>query len=128
MGHRVSIIALENLSSRPCLLSGYPTVTLTGSDGRPLTSVKAEQRPGSFLRPGQEPTPVTLPGRAKAYFDLAWTAIPNEAEGQTTCPTANHLRITPPGDNVFVGLRKTFEPCGGKVEVSPLRPVGEPVR
>lgn len=125
MGHRRAILALQNVGTAACTLTGYPAVTLLDARGQALTSVRADPRPGSYFRAGQAPTPVTLQPRDKAFFDLAWTVIPDESEGETTCPTATRIRLTAPNDTSPLTLAQTFTPCGGDVEVSPFRPVAE---
>jgi len=126
MGHRIAIMALRNVGAETCTLTGYPAVTLLDGQGQALTGMRANQRPGSYLRSGQAPTPVTLQPKAKAFFDLAWTVIPNEGEGETTCPTAERIRLTAPDDTAPVSLAQTFTPCGGKFDVSPIRSLAEP--
>ncbi|HYC67496.1 DUF4232 domain-containing protein [Brevundimonas sp.] len=125
MGHRVSIVAVQNLGAQACSLTGYPAVSLQDSRGRTLTTVRSEQRPGSYLRNGEAPTPVELAPQGKAFFDLATTVIPNEAQGETVCPSAARVR-TAPGDTSPVTLSQSFTACGGKIEVSPFRAVAEP--
>lgn len=125
MGHRRAIMALQNVGTAACSLTGYPAVTLLDGRGQALTSVRANRRPGSYFSAGQAPTPVTLRPRDKAFFDLAWTVIPDESEGETTCPTAARIRLTAPDDTSPVALAQTFTPCGGEVDVSPFRPVAE---
>ena len=120
-GNRVRNFSLQNIGSQACSLTGYPGVTLLDGQGRPLTSIRADQSPGSYFRQGQAPTPVTLAPQAKAWFELAWSVIPNEAMGEKTCPSAATLRATAPGDTAVIPLAFAFQPCGGKIRVSPIR-------
>lgn len=126
MGHRVTIVGVQNLGAQACSLTGYPTVTLQDARGRNLTTVRSEQNPGSYLRAGQSPTPVTIQPQAKAFFDVAWTVVPNEAQGETTCPTAARIRAVAPGDTSPANLTQTFTPCGGRIQIGPFRAVAEP--
>lgn len=126
MGNRVSIIGVQNVSAQPCSLTGYPTISVQDARARALTTVRAEQDPGNYFRSGQVPAPVELAPRAKAYFDLAWNVVPNEAQGEKTCPSATKIRMTAPADTAVVTLDQAFTPCGGRVRVSPFRPVAEP--
>ena len=126
MGHRVTIVGIQNLGAQACSLTGYPAVTLQDARDKTLTSVRAEQNPGSYLRTGQAPAPVTLQPQAKAFFDLAWTVVPNEGQGETVCPTAARIRAIAPGDTSPVTLVQSFTPCGGRIQVSPFRAVAEP--
>lgn len=126
MGHRVTIVGVQNVSAQVCSLTGYPTVTLQDASGRSLTTVRSEQNPGSYLRSGQTPAPVTVQPQAKAFFDLAWTVVPNEGQGETACPTAARIRALAPGDTSPTTLSRTFTPCGGRIQVSPFRAAAEP--
>ncbi|MBI2260082.1 MAG: DUF4232 domain-containing protein [Caulobacterales bacterium] len=126
MGHRRAIIGVQNLGAEACTLTGYPSVSLEDAAGRALTTVRTDQHPDSYFRSGQAPTSVELAPRAKAFFDLAWTVMPNEAEGEQVCPSAAGILMAPPGDSSPVTLAQTFTPCGGRIEVSPFRPVAEP--
>lgn len=120
-GNRVRNFSLQNIGSQACSLTGYPGVTLLDGQGRPLTAIRADQSPGSYFRQGQAPTPVTLAPQAKAWFELAWSVVPNEAMGEKTCPSAATLRATAPGDTAVIPLAFAFQPCGGRVRVSPIR-------
>lgn len=126
MGHRVAIVGVQNVGSQACSLTGYPTVTLQDARGRNLTTVRSEQNPGSYLRSGQSPAPVTLQPQGKAFFDVAWTLVPNEAKGETACPSAVRIRATAPGDTSPATLAQAFTPCGGRIQISPFRAVAEP--
>ena len=126
MGHRVTIVGVQNVGAQACSLTGYPTVALQDRQGRDLASVAAEQKPGSYLRAGEAPKPVELAPQAKAFFDLAWTVVPHEDKGEKTCPTAGRIRMTAPGDTSPVSLAQVFTPCGGRIEVSPFRSEAEP--
>ena len=122
MGNRVAVLGIQNTGAQPCSLTGYPTVTLLDSKGQAL-SVRADQNPGNYFRGNTAPTPVELRPQTRAYFDLAWNVVPHEGQGETTCPSAARIRMTVPGDAAAVTLAQTFTPCGGRVRVSPFRPV-----
>ena len=126
MGHRVTIVGVQNLGTQACSLTGYPSVTLQDPRGKTLTTVRSEQNPGSYLRAGQAPAPVTIQPQAKAFFDVAWNVVPNEGQGETVCPTAARIRAVAPGDTSPVTLIQSFTPCGGRIQVSPFRAVAEP--
>lgn len=125
-GNRVTVLSLQNLGAQPCSLTGYPGLTLEGEPTAALGRVRVEQRPGSYFRSGQAPAPVVLAPQAKGYFDLAWNVVPHEGQGETTCPTATRIRVTAPGDTSGLALTMPVTPCGGRVQVSPVRPVVEP--
>lgn len=123
MGNRVAVLSLQNTGAAACSLTGYPSVTLRDGRGRALTAVKAVQEPGNYFSRNATPAPVVLKPQAKAYFDLAWSVVPHEGEGETDCPEAKTIRLTAPGDTALVTLPMTFTPCGSRIGVSPLRPV-----
>ena len=125
-GNRVSILGVQNVGAQACSLTGYPTVVLQDRQGRNLTAIRADQTLGSYFRQGQSPTPVELAPQGKAFFDIAWNVVPNEGNGETTCPSATRIRMTAPGDTSPVSLAQAFTPCGGRIRVSPFRPVAEP--
>lgn len=126
-GNRVSNIGVQNISATACTLTGYPGVVLQDRQGRNLTAIRSEQSPGSYFTAGQAPAPVLLAPQAKAAFELAWNVVPNEAQGQTTCPNVARIRVTAPGDTSAVSMDMAFSPCSSRVRVSPIRsltPVG----
>ena len=125
MGHRVTTLALRNTGPSACTVTGYPSVSLLDGDGKLLTGVRAAQAPGNYFAQGRAPTPVEIRPQQGAWFDLAWSVIPHEDKGETTCPSAKTVRVTAPGAASAIALPLAFTPCGGQVEVSPLRPVAE---
>lgn len=124
-GNRVSAFAVSNLGAQACSLTGYPAVVLQDRQGRELTAIRAEQNPGNYFRTSPNPTPVVLVPQAKAFFDLAWTVVPDASQGQGACPSAVRIRMTAPGDTSSVSLDQSLTPCGGRIRVSPFRPVAD---
>lgn len=124
-GNRVSVLSVSNLGVQACSLNGYPGVVLQDRQGRDLTGIRVEQTPGNYFRTSPNPTPVVLVPQAKAFFDLAWTVVPDASQGQGACPSAVRIRMTAPGDTSPVSLDQTLSPCGGRIRVSPFRPVAE---
>ena len=125
-GNRVAIIGVRNTGTQVCSLTGYPAVTVQDRQNRTLSAIRSETNPGSYLRAGQAPAPVNLAPNAKAFFDIAWNVVPNEAQGQTTCPSVTRVRATVPGDDTAITLSQAFTPCGGRVRISPFRAEAEP--
>lgn len=121
MGNRVQNFSLQNVGASACSLTGYPGVTLLDGKGAAVASVRADQSPGSYFRQGQAPTPVELSSHARAYFEVAWNVIPNEGAGQKVCPEVAGIRIMAPGDSAAISQVFAFQPCGGKIRVSPIR-------
>ena len=122
-GNRVVNIGVQNIGASACSLTGYPTVMLQDRQGRNLTAIRSEQAPGTYFTAGQAPTPVNLAPQARAAFELAWNVVPNEGAGERTCPSARRIRVTAPGDTSPATLDLDFTPCGGRVTVSPIRPL-----
>ena len=122
MGHRLVTLGVQNVGAQACSITGYPTVTLLDGRGRSVTSIKIDQHPGSYLRGGMAPTPVNLAPQAKGYFDLAWTVVPNEGAGEKVCPGVTSIRFVAPGDVSFTTFAQALTPCGGRMDVSPVRP------
>lgn len=125
MGHRVTTLALRNTGPSACTVTGYPAVSLLDGEGKLLTGVRAVPAPGNYFAQGRTPTPVEIRPQQAAWFDLAWSVIPHEDKDETTCPSAKTVRVTAPGAASTIALPLAFTPCGGQVEVSPLRPVAE---
>lgn len=125
-GNRVSVFGVQNVGAQACSLTGYPTVVLQDRQGRNLTAIRSEQTLGNYFRQGQAPAPVELAPQGKAFFDIAWNVVPNEGNGEQACPAATRVRMTAPGDTSPVSLTQTLTPCGGRIRVSPFRPVAEP--
>ncbi|KPF83452.1 hypothetical protein IP78_02080 [Brevundimonas sp. AAP58] len=113
-GNRVQTLTLTNAGTAPCNLSGYPAVSLLDADGRPVSGVRADQSPGTA-------TPVTLAAGGRAFFDIAWNVVPNEAQGQTTCPTAARVTVRMGADTASLALPLSLTPCGGRIRVNPVR-------
>ncbi len=127
-GNRVLVVGVQNTGAQPCSLTGYPTVTLQDARGRNLTAVRSDPVPGPYYAGGRAPAPVNLPVRGKAFFDIAWSAMPHEAQGERTCPSAARLRVSAPGDPAAPAtLDAPLAPCGGRIQVSPVRPTASSV-
>jgi len=125
-GNRLATIGVQNIGAQPCGLTGYPAVALLDAIQQPITTVRSEQETGSYLRAGSAPALVRLAPQARAFFDIAWNVVPDETGGQTTCPAATGIRVTPPADTRAVDLAQQLAPCGGRVKISPFRAVQEP--
>jgi membrane-bound inhibitor of C-type lysozyme len=124
-GNRVRNFSLQNIGTQACSLTGYPVVTLQDARGRAVTSIRAEQSPGSYFRQGQAPTPVELAPQARAWFEMAWNVVPNETM-QKTCPDAATVKVTAPSDTAALSLPFALTPCGGRIRVSPIRAEAAP--
>lgn len=113
-GNRVQVLTLTNAGATPCSLSGYPSVSLLDANGRPVSGVRSDQNPGTAA-------PVTLAAGGRAFFDIAWNVVPNEAQGQTTCPTAARVTVRFGAETASLAVPLSLTPCGGRVRVNPVR-------
>ncbi|HST90845.1 MAG TPA: DUF4232 domain-containing protein, partial [Brevundimonas sp.] len=111
--------------AQPCSLTGYPGVILRDRQGRDLTAIRVEPNPRG-LPEGAQPAPVNLAAQGRAFFDMAWTVVPDETKGQRACPAVTGLRVTAPADTTALPLSLTLNPCGGRIRVSPFRATPEP--
>lgn len=119
-GNRVNVFSVTNAGTTACSVSGYPAVSLLDGQGRALTAVRSDQNPNTA-------TPVVIPANGKAFFDIAWNVVPNEAAGQRTCPTAARVIVRIPGDTAALAVPLGFTPCGGRIRVNPFRSAVDPV-
>lgn len=126
-GGRVSVFALQNIGRSACSLNGHPGVTLQDGQGRNLTAIRSDRVMGGYFTGGVTPAPVELAPQDKAFFDIAWSAIPHEGQGERVCPNVARIRVTAPGDTSPVTLDQALQPCGGRVQVTPFRPVADSV-
>lgn len=125
-GNRAMVVGVTNVGLQACSLTGYPGVTLQDARGRNLTAIRTEQTPSTYFTNGAAPTPVNLAPQGKGYFDLTWNVVPNEGNGERTCPSAARIRFTAPGDTSPVNLDQVFTPCGGRIRVTPFHAEGGP--
>lgn len=116
-GHIHLVVALRNIGGVECTLDGFPTVGLVAEDGSALP-VRATHD-GDLAFPARKPSTVVLAPGEVASFDLGFSHVP--AGGQTSCPAAQSLAVTTPGDSHPVPVQVGADPCdGGHLAVSPL--------
>ena len=118
-GNRGAVVELTNTGDGPCSLSGHPSVQAQDAQGRTLTALRVEERSGD-LRSGETPAPVSLTPEGKAFFDVTWTVV----EGQGPCARVARLAITVGEDRTPLLLSTEFQPCGGRIGVTPFRAEG----
>jgi membrane-bound inhibitor of C-type lysozyme len=118
-GNRANVFGLTNAGAAACSLSGYPVVSLLDAQGRALTAVRPDQNPAVV-------TPVTVQPNTKAYFDIAWNVVPNEANGERVCPAVARVSLRVGSDPAALAIPLAFTPCGGRIRVNPFRGTAEP--
>jgi hypothetical protein len=107
-----------------CTLNGFVSVQMLDASNAPMPTINMPGGGQLGALPG--PTAFVLPPGAATQFILAWSDVPVGAE--TTCASAAHLALTPPGaaSPVMLDLPPpTVAPCNsGTVYTSALRPPG----
>lgn len=114
-GQLQMVVALRNVSTSPCVLSGYPGLQLFDAGGRPLPTRVVH---GGTHGAAPAPHDVVVQPAGTASFAVAYSHIPGSTG--TSCPTAQRLGITPPGSDGRLPLEETLDPCGGVLHVSPV--------
>jgi len=118
-GNRVGIVSVLNTGPAACGLAGYPALSLLDTRGRPITTLRIDQNPNTA-------TPVSIPPNGRAYFDVAWTVVPDESAGQTVCPSVGQIAVRLAGDATPLTLAMAFQPCGVRIRVNPYRSSADP--
>ncbi len=118
-GTTATTLALTNRGSTVCTLQGYPTVGLIGADGQALASLRSEPRAPAGQREGTRPPTITIRPGERAYFDVSTSNVPSQ--GQSQCPSATRIQVTPPLDTARASVEARVQACGERVRVSPVR-------
>jgi hypothetical protein len=108
-------VALENTTTAPCALEGYPGLELVSPSGAALPTTTV--RGGSYSFTDFSAVPVTVAPGASAYFNLGYSDVP---AGSGPCPDAASVWVTPPDDVEHLVLDTSITACNGTVTVSPV--------
>jgi Domain of unknown function (DUF4232) len=112
-GHVATPVLIKSSSKRPCSLSGYPSVTLLGPGGQPL-SVKVKPAGADFF--GKVPDRiVAIPAGGEASFRLVTS---NGGQDLSGCPKARSARIELPDNAGTQTLSFAAAACPGTITVS----------
>ncbi len=115
--------ALRNNGATSCPLTGYPEIQLLGAGGVKLTTNSVHGGGASFT--DFPPATVNLAGGATAYFNMGFSDVPTG--GESSCPTATALQVTPPGASAALQVPGQYTVCNsGTVNVSPVFAAGSP--
>ncbi|AQR61318.1 hypothetical protein BZG35_06380 [Brevundimonas sp. LM2] len=118
-GNRLGIVSVLNTGPAVCGLSGYPDLSLLDGKEKPITTLRIDPNPNTS-------TPVALAPNGRAYFDVAWTVVPDESAGQTVCPSVAQIAVRLAGDPKPLTLAMAFQPCGVRIRVNPYRAYADP--
>jgi hypothetical protein len=132
LGNVATRITLRNVSSRGCVLEGYPGVVLLAADGTPMTTHDTPATSGAYLFPAVVPHRVALVPGATASFMLGYGDNPTGATIDEpyaqACPASAAVRVILPGTHQYGTARVPMGVCDGQVLVSPIVPGGEGIR
>jgi hypothetical protein len=109
---------------RPCLVKGYPSITLLGARRKKLRTHATDV--ADLL--GHRATPALITATRPASFTIAYSSF---GEGRYRCmPTARAIQVNLPGriSAVYVPLPRSaadlpFDPCTGRLEISTVASV-----
>lgn len=108
-GNRVQEITLTNTSALTCDLFGFPGMQMYDAANQPLPTKVVWGGGWMTIQPG--PTEVVLAPGALGSFKIHWEVIPVGPE--TTCPTSDHVAITPPDAFTSLTVPLQLNACGG---------------
>jgi len=110
--------SLTNTSTTTCTMSGYPGMQLLNASGADLPTNVI--RGGGLTFESVAPTNVSLAPAQTAYYNLGYSDVP--VNGETSCPTASQVEITPPNDTSYAVVPVSgLDACGGgTLHVSPV--------
>lgn len=119
-------LAFMNRGGAPCVLGGYPSVSLRSLGGPPIGSIAIEkvtpekidaelsQTPPASPS-GSQPMPqVTLMPHQVAAFQVAWST-------GAGCPTASLILLSAPGTEKLFAIPQPMVVCSGRIQVTELR-------
>ena len=92
-------------------------LSLTDAQNRAIANLRTDQNPNTA-------TPVNIGVNGRAYFDIAWTVVPNEGAGQKVCPSVANVVVRI--GTATTSLPMAFQPCGFRVRVNPFRASADP--
>lgn len=115
-GHRERIFTLTNTSDVTCTMYGYPGMQMQAANGQALPTY-VHRGSDYFQFANVPPTTVTLNPGQMASFAIGYAVIPT---GNEPCPTSNRLEITAPNDYDQLIIPFQMNPCGGRIDTSPV--------
>jgi hypothetical protein len=117
-------LAFMNRGATPCILGGYPRVSLLGADGQKIGSISvekvtsdqvvAELSQASTASTGAETAQLTLMPRQVAAFEVVWTTGPD-------CSRVARIAVQAPGLEHAFSIAQPMRICAGQIRVTALR-------
>lgn len=103
-GNYLYQVSLQNISTDPCRLDGFATMTGIDASRQPAQIVRSYSlTPGKSTYILFDPPvakPITLGSEQLAYFDFSYSD--NPVSNQPACPAVDRLVVRPPGDETSV--------------------------
>jgi len=110
-------VVFRNASSTTCVLGGYPGGQMLDGQGAQIATTVV--RGGSYPFTDLPQSIVTLLPGGVAYFNMGFSDVP--AGGETSCPSASQLVVTPPNAYDHQTITVQMAPCdNGTIAVSPV--------
>ena len=132
LGNVSTRITIRNVSSRGCVLEGYPDVVLLSADGKAMPTNARPATGGAYMFPAVVPHRVALAPGDTASFMLGYTDNPFGATANLpyalACPTSAALRVILPGTHQYGTAKVVMGVCNGWVVVSPVVPGSDGIR
>jgi hypothetical protein len=128
-GHIGMYFLVKNVGTRACELDGFLTIHMIGGTKRLVPTVVTFG--ADYTVPLISPRITRIKPGGTSVFMLGYADA--TGYGLSKCPTANTLRITPPGDLVFQDLHVEIQAYGGatiqslvcgEIAVSPIMSLG----
>ena len=109
--------SLRNTTGPPCPMDGFPSLELLGTGGAQLPTHVVQG--GTYSFTDYAPDALTLAPGQSAYFNMGFSDVP--AGGETSCPSASQLVVTPPNAYDHQTITVQMAPCdNGTIAVSPV--------
>lgn len=115
-GTHATTVALRNLSTRSCVLAGYPSLQLLDATGKKMTTRTVNG--GRSSATDHPVAVVVIPSGQSGSFVVTYAAAP---AGGGSCPPSASLQVTPPTNFDPLTVPVVLSPCnGGPLTVSPI--------
>jgi hypothetical protein len=122
LANRSDEFSLQNISTAPCSLTGYPQIQLLLANHQPTPTHVIQAPSGYFFPATLQVKTISLPPGGRAFFVVSWVA---GTCAQSTATAGTSVQVTPPGDTgslttpVPTALDGGIDVCG-QITVSPV--------
>ena len=117
-GTHATTVALRNLSTRSCILAGYPSLQMLDAAGKKMAT-----RTVDGGRSDVTDHPVTVVVISPEQSGSFVVTYGSPSPGHSSCPSSTSLQVTPPTNVDPLTVPVVLSPCnGGVLTVSPMLP------